>query len=80
MCSSPFLIRLGNYLRSILFGEDVKFGGVFRCSLDLNKKYGDDRVFNTPLCEQGIVAFGIGVVWFFYRLKASVGQTAIAEI
>jgi 2-oxoisovalerate dehydrogenase E1 component beta subunit len=21
---------------SLLFGEDVKFGGVFRCSLDLN--------------------------------------------
>jgi 2-oxoisovalerate dehydrogenase E1 component beta subunit len=35
-----------------LFGEDVKFGGVFRCSLGLNEKYGTDRVFNTPLCEQ----------------------------
>lgn len=34
-----------------LFGEDVKFGGVFRCSMNLNSKYGDDRVFNTPLCE-----------------------------
>jgi hypothetical protein len=49
----------------VLFGEDVKFGGVFRCSLDLNKKYGNDRVFNTPLCEQGIVAFGIGLVTIF---------------
>lgn len=55
-----------------VFGEDVKFGGVFRCSLDLNEKYGDDRVFNTPLCEQGIAAFAIGL--------ASVGRTAIAEI
>lgn len=55
------------YNRAILFGEDVKFGGVFRCSLDLNKKYGDDRVFNTPLCEQGIVAFGIGVVKLLIR-------------
>ena len=35
-----------------LFGEDVKFGGVFRCSLNLNEKYGTKRVFNTPLCEQ----------------------------
>lgn len=33
---------------------------------------GKDRVFNTPLCEQGIVGFGIGM--------ASVGATAIAEI
>ena len=36
---------------SVLFGEDVKFGGVFRCSIDLNERYGTDRVFNTPLCE-----------------------------
>ena len=41
-----------NLYRAAVFGEDVKFGGVFRCSLDLNEKYGDDRVFNTPLCEQ----------------------------
>mgnify|MGYP003913464661 CR=1 FL=1 len=37
--------------RALLFGEDVKFGGVFRCSMNLNEKYGTDRVFNTPLCE-----------------------------
>ncbi|KAL4487550.1 hypothetical protein ABPG72_017339 [Tetrahymena utriculariae] len=55
-----------------LFGEDVKFGGVFRCSLGLNEKHGTDRVFNTPLCEQGIAAFGIGL--------ATNGVTAIAEI
>ncbi|NWI27179.1 ODBB dehydrogenase, partial [Sula dactylatra] len=35
-------------------------------------KIGKDRVFNTPLCEQGIVGFGIGV--------AVAGATAIAEI
>lgn len=57
---------------AVLFGEDVKFGGVFRCSIGLNEKYGTNRVFNTPLCEQGIAAFGIGL--------ASVGATAIAEI
>ncbi len=57
---------------SVLFGEDVAFGGVFRCSIELQKKYGRDRVFNTPLCEQGIVGFGIGV--------AATGRTAIAEI
>lgn len=57
---------------TLLFGEDVAFGGVFRCSLNLKNKYGGDRVFNTPLCEQGIAGFAIGV--------AAVGAKAIAEI
>jgi 2-oxoisovalerate dehydrogenase E1 component beta subunit len=57
---------------AIVFGEDVAFGGVFRCTVGLEEKYGKDRVFNTPLCEQGIAGFAIG---------ASVaGATAIAEI
>ena len=56
----------------VVFGEDVAFGGVFRCSLGLREKYGAERVFNTPLCEQGIAGFGIGV--------AVTGATAIAEI
>lgn len=57
---------------AIVFGEDVAFGGVFRCTKGLRDKYGKDRVFNTPLSEQGIVGFGIGV--------ACAGSTAIAEI
>lgn len=57
---------------AVIFGEDVAFGGVFRCSIGLQKKYGNDRVFNTPLCEQGIAGFGIGL--------ANAGATAIAEI
>lgn len=57
---------------SLVFGEDVAFGGVFRCTLDLQKKHGHQRVFNTPLCEQGIIGFGIGI--------ANMGTTAVAEI
>uniref|UniRef100_A0A3Q2P6N5 3-methyl-2-oxobutanoate dehydrogenase (2-methylpropanoyl-transferring) n=1 Tax=Fundulus heteroclitus TaxID=8078 RepID=A0A3Q2P6N5_FUNHE len=57
---------------AVIFGEDVAFGGVFRCTVGLRDKYGKDRVFNTPLCEQGIVGFGIGA--------AVAGATAIAEI
>jgi 2-oxoisovalerate dehydrogenase E1 component beta subunit len=57
---------------ALVFGEDVAFGGVFRCTMGLQSKYGTGRVFNTPLCEQGIVGFGIGA--------ANMGSTAIAEI
>lgn len=45
-------IALANDDSTLVFGEDVAFGGVFRCSLNLRTKYGEDRVFNTPLCEQ----------------------------
>jgi hypothetical protein len=57
---------------AVVFGEDVAFGGVFRCTVDLKEKFGPDRVFNSPLCEQGIAGFAIGY--------ASIGRTAIAEI
>ena len=57
---------------TIIFGEDVGFGGVFRCTVDLREEFGEDRVFNTPLSEQGIAGFGIGY--------ATMGRTAIAEI
>lgn len=56
----------------ILFGEDVAFGGVFRCSKGLADEFGAARVFNTPLTEQGIAGFGIGC--------AAQGLKPIAEI
>jgi 2-oxoisovalerate dehydrogenase E1 component beta subunit len=65
-------IALATDPTAVIFGEDVSFGGVFRCTVGLQDKYGKDRVFNTPLCEQGIVGFGIGL--------ATAGATAIAEI
>lgn len=55
-----------------MFGEDVAFGGVFRCTVGLRDEFGSDRVFNSPLSEQGIAGFGIGY--------ASMGKTAIAEM
>ncbi|XVE78728.1 hypothetical protein DITRI_Ditri14bG0001800 [Diplodiscus trichospermus] len=38
--------------RAFVFGEDVSFGGVFRCTTGLADRFGKARVFNTPLCEQ----------------------------
>ena len=57
---------------AIIFGEDVAFGGVFRCSQNMRQEFGADRVFNTPLSENGIAGFAIGY--------AATGGTAIGEI
>ncbi|KAK7281878.1 hypothetical protein RIF29_10224 [Crotalaria pallida] len=39
-------------VRSYVFGEDVSFGGVFRCTTGLADRFGKSWVFNTPLREQ----------------------------
>ncbi len=53
------LERDGNVL---VFGEDVgTMGGVFRATDGLQRKYGERRVFDTPLAEAGIAGFGIGL-------------------
>ncbi|XP_066389159.1 2-oxoisovalerate dehydrogenase subunit beta 1, mitochondrial-like isoform X2 [Miscanthus floridulus] len=46
-------IALDTDPRAYVFGEDVGFGGVFRCTTGLADRFGKNRVFNTPLCEQG---------------------------
>lgn len=59
--------------RVVLFGEDVgTMGGVFRASDGLAQKYGEKRVFDTPLAESAIVGFGIGL--------AMAGLRPVAEI
>ncbi len=55
----------------VVFGEDVGyFGGVFRCTLGLQQKYGKARCFDTPISELGIVGAAIGMAT--YGLKPCV--------
>jgi 2-oxoisovalerate dehydrogenase E1 component beta subunit len=46
----------------IIYGQDVGyFGGVFRCTEGLQKKYGVSRVFDAPISEAGIVGTAVGM-------------------
>merc|ERR1719188_346168 len=58
--------------KTVLFGEDVAFGGVFRCSVGLREKHGADRVLNAPVAEQAIAGFAVGL--------SVAGWRAIAEM
>ncbi len=46
----------------VVFGEDVGyFGGVFRATAGLQKKFGKQRVFDTPINECGIIGAAVGM-------------------
>ena len=52
----------------VILGEDVGInGGVFRCTADLAKEFGEARVIDTPLSESGIIGAAIGMA--LYGLK-----------
>lgn len=54
--------------RVVVMGEDVgKFGGVFRATQGLYEKFGEDRVFDTPLSEAGIIGTAIGMALYGLR-------------
>ncbi|MFI7595070.1 alpha-ketoacid dehydrogenase subunit beta [Micromonospora sp. NPDC049359] len=46
----------------VVFGEDVgALGGVFRITDGLQARFGENRCFDTPLAEAGIVGFAVGL-------------------
>src|SRR3954466_15607291 len=46
----------------VVFGEAVgPLGGVFRITDGLTSKFGEDRCFDTPLAESGIVGLAVGL-------------------
>lgn len=46
----------------VLMGQDIAdYGGVFKITDNFMKKYGKERVRNTPLCESAILGIGLGL-------------------
>ncbi len=55
-------IKLAEDENTLIFGEDIgKNGGVFRVTDGLQAKFGENRVFDTPLAESGILGMSIGL-------------------
>ena len=52
----------------LVFGEDVaELGGVFRVTEGLHKEFGQNRIFNSPIAEAGIVGTAVGLAMRGYR-------------
>ncbi|HEX4749788.1 MAG TPA: transketolase C-terminal domain-containing protein [Bryobacteraceae bacterium] len=48
--------------KALIFGEDVgPKGGVHAATLDLQRTFGEDRVFDTSLSEEGIIGNAVGL-------------------
>lgn len=55
-------LKLAEDDKVMVFGEDVGVeGGVFRVTQDLQKEFGAERVFDTPLAESAIIGSAVGM-------------------
>jgi 2-oxoisovalerate dehydrogenase E1 component beta subunit len=59
--------------RVVVFGEDVgRKGGVFLATVGLQEKFGEERCFDTPLSECGIVGTAVGMSLYGIRPVAEI--------
>jgi 2-oxoisovalerate dehydrogenase E1 component len=74
--SALFAVReiMEKHPEALLYGQDVggRLGGVFREAATLAQKFGDDRVFNTPIQEAYIIGSTVGM--------SAVGLKPIVEV
>jgi len=71
--NSALDVELGRDKNILVFGEDVgSNGGVFRATDGLQKKYGEERVFDTPLAESGLMGLATGLAMQGFRPVAEI--------
>lgn len=64
----------------LVFGEDVgPKGGVHAATLDLQRAFGEDRVFDTSLSEEGIIGNAVGLALAGLRPVAEIQFRKYAE-
>src|SRR6266849_6878624 len=71
--NSALVLELERDRRVIVFGEDIGAnGGVFRVTEHLQEKFGEERVFDTPLAESGIIGTSVGMAIYGLRPIAEI--------
>ena len=71
--NSALALELERDQRVVLFGEDIGAnGGVFRVTEHLQKQFGAERVFDTPLAESGIIGTAVGMAVYGLRPIAEI--------
>ena len=66
--NSALDVAMGRDDMTVVLGEDVGFfGGVFKATEGLQKKYGKTRVFDTPISENGIIGVAVGMATYGLR-------------
>ncbi|HEY0754839.1 MAG TPA: alpha-ketoacid dehydrogenase subunit beta [Ktedonobacteraceae bacterium] len=71
--NSALALELERDQRVVIFGEDIGAnGGVFRVTEHLQKQFGAERVFDTPLAESAIIGTAVGMAVYGLRPIAEI--------
>jgi pyruvate dehydrogenase E1 component beta subunit len=71
--NAALALELERDKRVVLLGEDIGAnGGVFRVTEQLQTRFGEERVFDTPLAESGIIGTAIGMAIYGLRPIAEI--------
>jgi pyruvate dehydrogenase E1 component beta subunit len=71
--NSALSLELERDKRVVVLGQDIGVnGGVFRVTEHLQKRFGEQRVFDTPLAESGIIGSSVGMAVYGLRPVAEI--------